>query len=244
MIRNTTETKTTGLTIFLFSRLFLFAFFQLVIALILDSWRDSEKYWLLTATLTNIVSIVLLFFLFRREGRRYLSIFVFSKKDWKKDLLIFSGLVLLSVPLVLIPGPILSKLLWGDATYYQHVLFQPIRAYLIYFLLLAFPVTIGFAELATYFGYIMPRLEKDTKSEWLAVSLPVLFLSIQHCTLPLLFDMKFILLRAIMFLPLAVMLGIAIHRRPTLLPYLSLLHVLLDMVTAMMLLPYAIHMMH
>jgi hypothetical protein len=220
----------------LFSRLLLFGFFQTLIAFALHSWTASTKYWLLTATLGNIASIVLLIILCRREGIKYLSIFRFSKRERKKDLLLFLALALLSMPLVLFPGPALSKMLWGHTDYDQQLLFQPIPVYLIYFLLFAFPVTIAFAELATYFGYILPRLKIRMKSKWLVVLLPVFFLSIQHCTLPLVFEAKFILLRALMFLPFAIMLGIAINKRPTLLPYFAVLHGLLDAMTVMMLL--------
>lgn len=236
MITSSSELKTNGLIALLFSRLFLFAFFQSVIALLFNSWIESEKYWLLTATLTNIVTIILLTILFKRDGIKYLSIFRFCKSERKKDILIFLGLALLSIPLALAPSFILSKLLWGNITYYHQVLFQPIPVYLIYLLLVAFPVTIGFAELATYFGYVLPRLKARMKSKWLALLLPVFFLSIQHCTLPLIFEVKFILFRGLMYLPFAVMLGIAINKRPTLLPYMAVLHGLLDAMTVMMML--------
>jgi membrane protease YdiL (CAAX protease family) len=100
--------------------------------------------------------------------------------------------------------------------------------------MLAFPVTMGFAELATYFGYIMPRLRQRVKPGWLALFLPIFFLSIQHCTMPLIFQEKFIVLRGLMYLPFAAMLGTALNKRPTLLPYLAVLHGLLDAMTVMM----------
>ncbi len=222
----------------LFSRLLLFAFFQAGIALVLHSWAKSQKYWLLTATLTNVVSIVLLVALLKREGVKYLSLFRFNKNLFKKDLAIFSGLVLLSVPLIMAPPYLLSLWLWGDGVYYSKILFQPIPISLIVFLLIAFPVSISLAELVTYFGYIMPRLQSNIGIKWLAVLLPVVFLSIQHCTLPLVFDYKFIFLRGFMYLPFALMLGIALHKRPSLLPYLAILHGLFDAGTVVMLLYY------
>lgn len=220
----------------LFSRLVLFAFFQLAIAMILSSWIESEKYWLLIATLTNIISIALLILLLKREGNRYLALFHFNKNKWVKDLLVFLGLVALSIPLVLLPSALLSQWLWGNDIYFQQILFQPLPVYLMYFLLVAFPVTIAFAELATYFGYIMPRLKNNVKHKWIALLLPVIFLSLQHSTLPLVFDLKFIIFRGITYLPFALMLGISLYKRPSLLPYLAILHGLLDFMTVMMLL--------
>ena len=49
------------------SRLVLFLVFQAIIALIFRSWEDSQTYWLLSATFTNIVSIILLVVLFRAD---------------------------------------------------------------------------------------------------------------------------------------------------------------------------------
>jgi hypothetical protein len=217
-----------GLIGLLFSRLFLFAFFQLLIALLLHSWIESTKYWLLSATLTNIVSISLLIILLRREGKSYFSLFHFRKKKWKNDLLIFSGLAILSLMLVIFTPLILQSLLWDNTAYSQEILLQPLPKYLIYLLLIAFPVSIAFAELPTYFGYLMPRLKNHLHSSWMAVALPIVFLSIQHCTLPLLFDAQFILFRGLSYLPFALLIGISLYKRPALLPYFVILHGLLD----------------
>jgi hypothetical protein len=213
-----------GLFIVLFSRLILFAFFQVLIALLLFSWLESVKYWLLTATLTNTVSIILLKTLLKKERIKYFSLFGFTKNKWGIDFLITIILLLISVPLILVPSLSFSNALWGNTVYYHQVLFQPIPKYIIYFLLFAFPASMCFAELTTYFGYIMPRLKNNFKQNWIAFLLPVVFLSIQYCTLPLVFEAKFILFRSLMYLPYALMLGIALYKRPTLLPYLAILY--------------------
>ena len=219
----------------LFSRIILFAIFQGIIALILSSWQASEKYWMLVATLGNIVSIFLLAVLFKREGKNYLHIFQFDKQNWKKDLLLFIGLFLILIPSALLPNYFLSIWLWNDPTIPYKILFQPISDYWAYFLLIAFPLTISLAELATYFGYIMPRLENVFTIERYAILLPILFLSIQHCCLPLLFNAHFILYRALMYLPFAAIIGIALNKRPRLLQYFVILHGLMYMKAVFML---------
>jgi len=219
----------------LFSRLLLFVQFQALIALGFGSWHESEKYWMLTAALTNIVSISLLVVLFRQEGLRYFNLFRIDKSKWKKDAIIFSGLAVLSVPLVIVPSFILSTWFWGNTTYYHQVLFQPIPAYIVWLLFIAFPVSICFAELPTYFGFVMPRLGNSLRPKWLAVLVPVFFLAVQHCTLPLVFDVKFTVFRGLMYMPFALMLGIALYKRPSLLPYLTVLHGLLDALAVTML---------
>ena len=216
------------------SRLVLFLIFQALIALFLSSREASQKYWLLTATLTNFVSIILLIFLLRREGNRFFNLFRFNRATFRKDLLIFIGLTLLIGPIAFFPNNLLSVWLWGNAEIPFNMMFQPIEKWLSYTLLLAFPITIAFAELATYFGYIMPRLEKQLNSKWVSILLPAIFLSIQHCTLPFIPDAKFIIYRGLVFLPFALLLGISIRYRPTLFPYFAILHGIMDFGTAIM----------
>jgi hypothetical protein len=218
----------------LVSRMALFLFFQTFITLLVRSWETSQKYWLLTATLTNIVSIAFLVMLFRHDGTRYLSIFSFNRASFKKDIWIFLGLALLSGPLVFIPGNVLGKVLWGDPNIPTEIMFQPIDKWLIYILMIAFPVTIALAELANYFMYVMPKLKEILKIKWLAVLLPVLFLSIQHCTLPFIPDIQFIIYRGLVFLPFAALIGISLYYRPSLFIYFAILHGLMDFGTACM----------
>jgi len=208
--------------------------FQALIASLVNSWEASEKYWLLTATLTNIVSIVLLFILFKRDGNNYFKFFSFSRSSLKKDIFIFLGLAFVSVPIVFVPGYFLSIMIWGDPNIPTSMMFGPIEKWLIYILLIAFPVTIAFAELATYFVYIMPKLKEQLKVKWLAVLLPILFLSIQHCTLPFIPDINFILYRALAFLPFAILIGVSIYYRPSLFIYFAILHGIMDFGTSLM----------
>lgn len=230
-----TFTKKTILIALLFSRLLLFAFFQGLIAWLIHSWNESEKYWILIATLTNIISIILLNILLRKERTKYLSLFQFNS-NWKKDLMLFSGLAIISLPLVIIPSYYLNIIFYGSSNYYTEVMFQSISKPLTYFLLIAFPVSIAFAELATYFGYIMPRIKTYLKSPILIVLIPVLFLSIQHCTLPLVFELNFILFRGLVYLPFAIIIGVSIYKKPSLLVYFAIFHGILDAMTVMMLL--------
>lgn len=220
--------------IILVSRLALFMVFQALTALLINSWEASEKYWLLTATLTNIVSMALLFILFRRDGNNYVNIFSFIRASFKKDIIIFAGLAIVSVPIVFIPGFFLSKMIWGNPNVPTEMMFAPIEKWLVYLLLIAFPVTIAFTELATYFVYVMPKLLKRLKLKWLAVLLPVIFLSLQHCTLPFIPDWNFIIYRGLVFLPFAILIGVSIYYRPSLFIYFAIFHGVMDFGTALM----------
>ena len=227
--------STKKLVALLCSRIILFAFFQTLIAVILTSWNESERYWMVVATLGNIVSIVLLVVLYKSERTNFRDLFAFDRSHWKKDLPLFLGLTLLIVPIAMGPNYLLSIWLWGDFSYSYELLFRPIPNIISYILLFAFPLTIAFAELPTYFGYIMPRLKRTCKNRWLAILIPVFFLSIQHCCLPLIFEFRFIVFRGLVFFPFALLLGITLSKRPRMLPYFMILHALMDMQTVIML---------
>jgi hypothetical protein len=77
-------------------------------------------------------------------------------------------------------------------------------------------------------------MAEKVRPRWMSVALPVLFLSLQHMTLPFIPDLRFILYRGLVFLPFAALIGIALYRRPSLFPYFAILHGLMDMGTAFM----------
>jgi hypothetical protein len=218
------------------SRLIMFLFFQIVIALFLSSWIKSISFWPLTATITNVFSIIILVVLLKKEKIPFSSLFRFQKEKTRTDIIWFVILLIISVPLAIVPSLVLSNLLWGNTEYYHQVLFQPVNKILLYFLLIAYPISTGLAELTTYFGYVMPRLKDQLKSHWIIVALPVIAFSIQHCTLPLVFEAKFIFFRGIMYLLFSLVFGFSIYKRPSLLPWLVILQVLIYILPMTMLL--------
>ena len=96
-----------------------------------------------------------------------------------------------------------------------------------------FPLTIWFAELPTYFGYCMPRLEAQLKNGWLAWIIASFFLAAQHVFLPLILNGAYLLWRFGMFLPFALITGLALKLRPGLLPYFVVVHALIDITTVL-----------
>jgi membrane protease YdiL (CAAX protease family) len=93
--------------------------------------------------------------------------------------------------------------------------------------------TVALTELPTYFAYCMPRLEAQT-GRWSAVLLSSFFLAAQHCTLPLIWDGRFFVWRLLMFIPFALFVGLLLRWRPQLLPYLVVVHGLMDLAMVLM----------
>jgi hypothetical protein len=222
----------------LISRSALFLFFQALIALIffatgnISAWDESIRWWTFTAFLANFASIYFLVRLLNAEGKRYFEVFGFSRVTWKADLLWFIGASIVGLPIMAVVKDPLAVAIFGDAMIPTNMLFLPLPtwAFVLSFL---FPVTIAFAELPTYFGYVMPRLEAQLKNGWLAWFIASFFLAAQHMFLPLILNGGFMLWRLGMFLPFALFTGLVIKLRPALLPYFMVIHALLDVTTVL-----------
>ena len=222
----------------LISRSVLFLFFQALIALIFfatgtkSAWDESVRWWTFVAALTNFASIYFLVRLLNAEGKRYFEVFGFSRATWKTDLLWFIGASIIGLPIMAVVKDPLAVAIFGDVMIPTNLLFLPLPtwAFVLSFL---FPITIAFAELPTYFGYVMPRLEAQLKNGWLAWLIASFFLAAQHMFLPLILNGGFMLWRLGMFLPFALFTGLVVKLRPALLPYFMVIHALLDITTVL-----------
>ena len=224
-----------GVLVVLPFRLLGFAVVQAAFALILPGgWAASAAWWPLAALVTNLLTIGLLVWLVRREGRSYRSLFNFRPGQAIRDLGWLGLALIVLLPLALLPNTALATLLFGTPQVAQDMLLHPLPIWAV-ILSFGFPLTMVFAELPLYFGYAMPRIERQTGRAWIAVLVPALFLSAQHVTLPLLADWRFIVWRLLMFLPFALALGLILRLRPSLLAGLVVVHGLLDLALVLLL---------
>jgi hypothetical protein len=230
------------------SRLALFALAQALIALLIfafggtgargssgasgwpGAWQSSAAWWMLCATAGNVVSLLLLRWRFSREGGSYWDLWRFSRESFWKDLALAVGGFVLAGPIALLPMRWLGTAIVGSYDAAVAVMFRPLPAWGLWLGLL-FPLTIGLAELPTYFGYAMPRLERRLGSGWAAWAIASVALSLQHAALPLVLDGPYLLWRALMYLPFALYIGLIIKLRPRLMPFLMIGHTLIDIGT-------------
>lgn len=222
----------------LISRSVLFMLSQGLIALLLlaagtgSAWEEAGRYWTFIASLTNFASLYLLIRAFNAEGKRYWDILRFSRETWKTDLAWFVGFSIVGMPLAAAPREPLAAAIFGDAMIATNMFFRPIPMW-VFVLSFIFPLTIWFAELPTYFGFSMPRLEAQLRNGWVAWLIASFFLAAQHMFLPTILDGGYLLWRFGMFLPFALFTGLALKLRPTLLPYFVVVHALMDMTTVL-----------
>jgi len=222
----------------LISRSAIFLFFQLLITLVLvvigtsSAWDESARWWTFLAFLANFASLYLLVRVFNAEGKRFWDILRFSRETWKTNLLWLIGFSLIGIPIAAVVKDPLAVAIFGDAMIPTNMMFRPLPtwAFVLSFL---FPLTIWFAELPTYFGYAMPRLEVQLKNGWVAWLIASFFLAAQHMFLPLILNGGYMLWRLGMFLPFALFIGLALKLRPSLLPYFVIVHALMDITTVL-----------
>jgi hypothetical protein len=231
--------------VMLVSRLVLFGAFQAVFAAIFalagqaQPWERAAAWWPYTATFTNLVTFAALYFLFRREGGSLFSLYKFNRGTVARDLLTNLALFVIAAPVSMLPNTFLANLLLGGSDAAGALFFRPLPLWAVAVSLVAFPVSNCLVELPMYYAYSMPRLET-----WLgstaAILLAAFFHAAQHISLPLIFNWSYLGWRLGMFIPFALMSAIIFHWRPRLLPYMLVIHGLMDFSLVFMLLSSAV----
>jgi hypothetical protein len=221
-------------------RSILFLAFQTVIALVFlfggksDSWNASAGWWPFAIIFTDLACLGLLIRFYRQEGNCFWNIFRIERKFVKQDLLFMFGFLMIAGPLGYLPNIWSAQWLFGDPQVALDLLVRPLPVWAAITSVALFPLLQGLVEIPTYMLYAMPRLEAQGIRPWLAVALSSLFLSFQHVFAPFLPDGRFITYRLIMFLPFAILIAVVMRTRPRLMPYMAVIHVLMDLSVAVM----------
>jgi membrane protease YdiL (CAAX protease family) len=188
-------------------------------------WRDAEPWLPVYGTLVDGGCLALLWWSTRSEGMRVSELIGFERKRLGRDVLL--GIALIPVSLVLIIGGnyAASWLVYGTLT--PAYLFGPLPLTAALYGALVFPFVWGLVEQMTYNGYLLPRLQVLCRSTSVAVMLVAFAWSMQHAFMPLTFDAKFMIYRALSPLPFSVFITLVYLRIRRLVP-LATAHALMD----------------
>jgi hypothetical protein len=204
-----------------------------------EPWTAAAAWWMLTVFVANVICVLVMQRLFRAEGRSFWRLFRPAREHLWGDLLVMLGLSFVLGPVAMLPNFGLATLLFGSPQAAVDLMLRPLPWWGVLLGGLAFPLTQVLAELPLYFGYVAPRLEAQGLRPAAAVTLASLGLAFQHVAVPFLFDARYFVWRALMFIPFALTAGIMLRWRPRLLPYAVVVHGLMDLTFAAMLLPLA-----
>ncbi|MCC6811910.1 MAG: hypothetical protein IT381_31085 [Deltaproteobacteria bacterium] len=214
----------------LVSRTVLFALLHVSSFLVLqalgtkDAFDTASAWWLAYAAFVNIVTLASL----TRAREDLASLWRFTAGTWRRDLGWLGGLLVVAGPIAWLPNRLMATAMWGNPDAGNALMFKPLPTAGLVAIALVFPLTQALAEIPLYFGHVAVRLARHVPSA-LATTIAALFLSVQHAALPLLTDGRFMAWRATMFLPFALLVGFLIRRRPTLMPYIVVVHGLMDL---------------
>lgn len=224
-------------------RTLLFAAFQLLYVLVLQiggtvgAWEKSATVWPFFAAMGSLVTLLVVSRLFKQEGLHYRDLLRLKQGSIGKDILTTLAFFMVSGPVAYLPNIFFGRLFFGDPMVPSKMMFETFPMPIAVLAVILFPGMVALTELPTYFGYILPRLKSGLGRGWLAVALPVFWLAFQHVTLPLIFDLRFMAWRFLMFLPFALMAGLLLAWRPRLLPYMMVGHLLMDISTGIFFIP-------
>ncbi len=239
---NTSASRPFAPWLLLFGRACLFLIIQALFALgfyiagVSEAWDKGAAWWPFVVTIANLICVLAMISLFRIEGKSYWDIFRIRRENIKGDLLALLGTLVIMGPVSYLPNILLAGWLFEDSREVLNLLIRPLPFLAVYAGIILFSVTQGFAEIPTYFSYVMPRLGSQGLPKWLVIALPALMLGLQHLAVPFIFDIRFIAWRGLMFIPFAFMVSLMMTWRPRLLPYMAGVHVLMDFSFSMMLL--------
>ena len=234
--------------ILLFGRILLFILIQSLFAfglfLINDPtpWKSSGAFWMISVSIANLVCLATMTGLYRAQGKSYWDLFRISKENIKKDLLVLLPTLLITGPIAMLPNTLLANAIFGGPEATLAYLLQPVHMWIAIAGIILFPITQGATELGLYFMVAMPGISKpvdQNKPAVWAYLVCAFMLGIQHAAAPLHSDASYLLWRGLMFIPFALFIGFILRWRPRLLPYVAVVHMLMDLLFAVMVLPYA-----
>jgi membrane protease YdiL (CAAX protease family) len=179
-------------------------------------WLLAAPWWSVYGTLIDIGCLLALTYLMRREGGCVLDLIGVQRVRFGRDILLGLAYALMILPFAILGGFVGTALIYGSAP--APIPLGPLPLLGALYSLFIWPVIWAVAEELTYLGYALPRLEALTGSTWIALLIVVFCWSVQHCALPLRFDLHFTLWRAITSFPVVLILSLIFIRTRRLLP--------------------------
>ena len=185
---------------------------------------DISNIWSVAASIINILFVLSLVLITRKQGG-YLKLINYEKgKTRPKQVFAMIGIILL----VGMAGMYLAGwICYGVIPYAAPMMIAPIPPVLAVINLIVLPVSTALAEDSLYLGCGVRQFE----NKFAAIIVPAFFFAVQHSFIPTLPDVRYIIYRFISFLPLTVILCMHYHKHKNPLP-IMIGHAVIDVATA------------
>ena len=191
--------------------------------------NEISNYWSVTASLVNLVTILILVVIAKKQGSNYWKLINYQKgKTTVKQILAMSGIILL---LGIIGMYFAGYVCYGVIAYVPSMMIAPIPLWIAIINCVLLPISTAFAEDGLYLGCGVNQI----KNKYQAIIIPAFFFALQHCFIPTLFDAKYMIYRFLSFLPLTLILCRIYYKKRNPLPII-IGHTIIDLATAMQIL--------
>lgn len=190
--------------------------------------NEISNIWSIVASAVNIITILLLFLVVIKRGS-YAKLINYEKGVTKPKQVVLVTMVIL---LVGIGGMYLAGFIcYGVIPYAAPMMIAPIPLWLAVINVVVLPVSTAFAEDGLYLGCGVNQI----KNKYAAILIPAFFFALQHCFIPTLFDIRYIIYRFLSFLPLTIILCWQYQKNKNPLP-IMIGHVIIDVATVVQIL--------
>ena len=187
------------------------------------SLDEISNIWSIVASTVNIVTILLLILLTKKNGG-YAKLINYEKGKTKPKQIV--GMIFLVV-LVGMGGMYLAGFIcYGVIPYAAPMMIAPIPLWLAIINVLLLPISTALAEDGLYLGCGVNQI----KNKYAAVLVPAFFFALQHSFIPVLFDFRYIIYRFLSFLPLTIILCHNYYKKRNPLP-IMVGHAVIDVAT-------------
>lgn len=189
--------------------------------------KELSSIWSPAASAVNIVTIALLVAAAKRSGMSCGELIGFTKggRSVKKTIL-----AVILFAFVGMGGMYLSGLVCYGSVMPRVTLdiVAPVPLALAVINLVVLPLTVAFAEDGLYLGLGVNSI----KNKYACIVVPAFFYALQHCFIPTIFDVRYMVYRFLSFLPLTVLFCVHYRKKKDPVPIMAA-HTLLDLATAM-----------
>ena len=190
---------------------------------------EISNWWSGVASIVNIATILLLFFIAKKQKSSYRELINYEKGKTSVKQIIAVSVVVVIVGMA---GMYIAGFIcYGVIPYAAPMMIAPVPLWIAVINIILLPVSTAFAEEGLYLGCGVNQI----KNKYAAIVLPALFFAVQHSFIPVLFDVKYIIYRFLSFLPLTLILCWYYHKKRNPLP-IMIGHAIIDVATVMQIL--------
>jgi len=160
-----------------------------------NAWQDAAAWWPVYSTITDILCLLSLVWLTRREGLTLIDLVGVRGKAVLRQLA-WTPAYLLAIAPAAVLASIVTQLFYGPALPPMIAIVDLPLAGALYSLVI-WPVIWVVAEELGYLGYLLPRVEALSGRTWLAVLVVTFFWGLQHVAIPFIADGTYLVSRVL-----------------------------------------------